>query len=207
MNLPYRTVRNEAICELIEKKSRFISHIKRVETEKEALDFLNEIRAEHRTATHNVYAYILRENNTMRYSDDGEPSGTSGMPTLDVLRKEDLTDCIIVTTRYFGGTHLGTGGLVHAYGKAAKDAVDAAGILPRAVCRQVSISIGYTQSGKIEYAIAASGFSSAPPEYGETVTYRVTVPLEKCDDFCADITEKSFGEAKISLSDEGYMDC
>ena len=128
----YTTVRREAHAGFEEKKSEFIGHVKPVSTEAEALAFLSEIRAKYPDATHNVYAYVLRENNTARYSDDREPQGTAGMPVLDVLRKSEIQDVIVVVTRYFGGTLLGTGGLVRAYTQAAKMALDEGEIVVRA---------------------------------------------------------------------------
>ena len=122
----YKTVKNDANAEFIEKKSRFIGYCRPVKSQDEAVNFINEIRSIHRQATHNVYAYILREDNIMRYSDDGEPAGTAGVPVLEVLKKENLTDIAVVVTRYFGGVLLGAGGLVRAYGKSAKLGVDAA---------------------------------------------------------------------------------
>ena len=120
MKEAYTTLAREAEAEIMEKRSRFIATVKPVETEAEALAFLEGLRKTYWDATHNVYAYILEENNIMRYSDDGEPSGTAGLPVLDMLKKEGLTNLIVVVTRYFGGILLGTGGLVHAYSKSAK---------------------------------------------------------------------------------------
>lgn len=202
----YKTVQKKSDAELIEKKSRFIAHIAPVTSEAEALAFLEEIRTQNRSATHNVYAYILRENNIMRYSDDGEPSGTSGVPTLEVLRKEGLTDVIAVITRYFGGTLLGAGGLVRAYGKSAKMGIDAAGIVKRALCREIKVTVDYGMSGKIQYAITEKGYSLRPPEYGDKVIFRVVVPSEECDAFLAEMTEVSFGQASLSMGEEEYMD-
>ena len=125
----YRTVRHRASAEFIERKSRFIGHICPVQTQEEAVAFIQEQKSKYWDATHNVYAYVLREGQTRRYSDDGEPQGTAGIPVLDVLLKEELTDCVVVATRYFGGILLGTGGLVRAYGHTSKIAVDAGGIV------------------------------------------------------------------------------
>lgn len=127
--MSYITLRKESGAELVEKKSRFIARACPVKTEQEALNFLEDIRAQNRTASHNVFAYRLRERNLSRYSDDGEPSGTAGMPVLDILERGDITDAIIVVTRYFGGTLLGTGGLVRAYSGSAGMAVTEAGIV------------------------------------------------------------------------------
>lgn len=115
----YRTVQGTAEAELEDRRSRFIAQLSFADTEEKALAFLEAVRAKHKTAAHNVYAYVLREGARMRYSDDGEPQKTSGLPTLEAIRHAGVVDCIIVTTRYFGGTLLGTGGLVRAYGGAA----------------------------------------------------------------------------------------
>ncbi|MBR0027925.1 MAG: YigZ family protein, partial [Clostridia bacterium] len=109
----YKTVKEQSESLLIEKKSKFIANVKPVDNEQDALDFLAEMRSKYSDATHNVYAYVIDENNIYRYSDDGEPSGTAGMPVLDAIRKSGIVDVIVVVTRYFGGTLLGTGGLVH----------------------------------------------------------------------------------------------
>ena len=142
----------------------------------------------------------------MRYSEDGEPSGASGVPTLEVLRKEGLTDCIAVITGYFGGILLGGGGLVRAYGKSAKLGVDSAGIVERALCREISVTVDYGMSGKIQYAILETGHTMREPEYGENVTFRVVVPSEECEKFSSDMTEASFGQAVLSMGEEEYMD-
>lgn len=122
----YMTVKDRGIAEIVEKRSRFIATVIPIENEAQALEFLDSTRRKYWDATHNVYAYITRENNIERYSDDGEPSGTAGVPVLDMLKKEGLTNIAVVVTRYFGGTLLGTGGLVHAYSKSAKAGVEAA---------------------------------------------------------------------------------
>ena len=144
---PYKTLGHYAAEEYIVKKSRFIGYAKPVKTEKEALDFIAEISKKHWDATHNVYAYSLREGGIKRYSDDGEPQGTAGMPVLNVLTQEEVTDCVVVVTRYFGGILLGGGGLVRAYTHSAKIGVDAAEIItlvPWSVC---TIQCDYTFYG------------------------------------------------------------
>ena len=131
----YKTVELESCDYFVEKKSKFIGYAKPVSTQDEAVEFINSIKSKHWDATHNVYAYVLRENNTQRYSDDGEPSGTAGVPVLDVILKENVTDVCIVATRYFGGTLLGAGGLVRAYSHTSKIALDAAHIITMANCQ------------------------------------------------------------------------
>lgn len=140
----YKTVEKEASDFFIEKKSKFIGYAKPVKTQEEAVDFISEIKSKHWDATHNVYAYVLRENNIQRYSDDGEPSGTAGVPVLDVMLKESLVDVCVVATRYFGGTLLGAGGLVRAYSHTSKIALEAAGIITMAQCSVMSAEVDYS---------------------------------------------------------------
>ena len=131
MNKDYKTVQKSSNDEFVEKRSRFIGYCTPVKSEQEAVDFINAKRSEHWNATHNVYAYSLREGNIKRYSDDGEPSGTAGMPVLEVITNNDVFDVCIVVTRYFGGVLLGTGGLVRAYSKGVKLALQASKIVLR----------------------------------------------------------------------------
>lgn len=140
----YKTVEKEASDFFIEKKSKFIGYAKPVKTQEDALEFISKIKSKHWDATHNVYAYVLRENNIQRYSDDGEPSGTAGVPVLDVMLKESLVDVCVVATRYFGGTLLGAGGLVRAYSHTSKIALDAAGIITMAQCSIMSAEVDYS---------------------------------------------------------------
>lgn len=149
----YKTVLNESQDEFIEKRSRFIGYCKPVKTEQEAIDFINSKRSIHWDATHNVYAYVLKEGNIQRYSDDGEPQGTAGVPTLDIIKKNNVVDCVVVVTRYFGGTLLGTGGLVRAYSHGAKIALDAAKTITMENCLCCEISMTYNQYGKISTLI------------------------------------------------------
>ena len=149
----YKTVYGKGSAEIVEKKSRFIASVAPVSTEEEAIAFVNDIKAKYRDARHNVYAYVVKENNISRFTDDGEPSGTAGAPVLDVLLKEGITDAAIVVTRYFGGTLLGTGGLVRAYGKAAKDGVLNAKICEKIYCHELLITTPYDLHGKIKYIV------------------------------------------------------
>ena len=145
--MSYKTIRNRTEASFTEKKSEFIGYISPAGTEEEAIGFINEIRAMHRKATHNCYAYILRNNNTGRHSDDGEPGGTAGMPIYDVLFKNGITDVVCVVTRYFGGILLGTGGLVHAYSKGASMALANSEIVNMEVADSLKISCDYTMYG------------------------------------------------------------
>ncbi len=195
-----------AEAEITEKKSRFISHILPVTTESAATEFIASIKTKYWDASHNVYAYSLKDNNIRRYSDDGEPSGTAGMPTLDVICKEGLFDVCVVTTRYFGGTLLGAGGLVRAYTKAAKCGIDAAGIVKRVFCHEYSVRADYSLIGIIKNAAAAIGCIEGTPVYAEDVTLKVFVP-HTVTDFTDEIIGATNGRAVITKETEGrYMD-
>lgn len=152
--MEYKTIARRCEARFIEKKSEFIGYLCPVRTEEQAVAFIEEIRAMHRKATHNCYAYILRENNAARHSDDGEPGGTAGVPIYEVLRKEGLTDVCCVVTRYFGGVLLGAGGLVRAYTKGAKDAVDAAQIKCMAEAARISVTVDYGLYGRLAQVFA-----------------------------------------------------
>ena len=152
--MDYKTIARRCEARFIEKKSEFIGYLCPVQTEEQAVAFIEEIRAMHRKATHNCYAYILRENNAARHSDDGEPGGTAGVPIYEVLRKEGLTDVCCVVTRYFGGVLLGAGGLVRAYTKGAKDAVDAAQIKCMAEAVKLAVTVDYGLYGRLAQVFA-----------------------------------------------------
>lgn len=152
--MEYKTIARRCESRFIEKKSEFIGYLCPVQTEEQAVAFIVEIRAMHRKATHNCYAYILRENNAARHSDDGEPGGTAGVPIYEVLRKEGLTDVCCVVTRYFGGVLLGAGGLVRAYTKGAKDAVDAAQIKCMAEAVKLAVTVDYGLYGRLAQVFA-----------------------------------------------------
>lgn len=152
--MEYKTIARRCEARFIEKKSEFIGYLCPVQTEEQAAAFIEEIRAMHRKATHNCYAYILRENNAARHSDDGEPGGTAGVPIYEVLRKEGLTDVCCVVTRYFGGVLLGAGGLVRAYTKGAKDAVDAAQIKCMAEAVKLAVTVDYGLYGRLAQLFA-----------------------------------------------------
>ena len=141
----YTTIAKQAEAEIVEKRSRFIATVRPVETEEAALEFLNLLRQKYWNATHNVFAYIIEENNLMRYSDDGEPGGTAGLPVLDMMKKAGLTNLIVVVTRYFGGVLLGTGGLVRAYTAAASGALQSAELVSMRLVVDCKVRVSYAQ--------------------------------------------------------------
>lgn len=197
MQTTYKTIRNRAQETFEEKKSIFIGHALPVSNEEEALAFLSEIRSTYPDATHNVYAYVLRENGTMRYSDDREPQGTAGLPVLDVLRKGEITDTIIVVTRYFGGTLLGTGGLVRAYTQAARMAVEAGGIVTRAKLEMLAMISTYADYQRLSPLLQVEGIRVDDTDFAADVTVHVAMLAEKKEEFCHQVTEISGGRAIV----------
>lgn len=167
--MEYKTIARRCEARFIEKKSEFIGYLCPVRTEEQAVAFIEEIRAMHRKATHNCYAYILRENNTARHSDDGEPGGTAGVPIYEVLRKEGLVDVCCVVTRYFGGVLLGAGGLVRAYTKGAKDAVDAAQIKCMASAAELLVTVDYGLYGRMAQIFADFDARVANEDFADNV--------------------------------------
>jgi uncharacterized YigZ family protein len=202
----YSTIKAFATDSFIEKKSEFIGYITPVKTNDEAVDFINKIRAEHRKATHNVYAYILREGNTSRYSDDGEPQGTAGVPVLDVLMKEGLTDVCCVVTRYFGGILLGGGGLVRAYSHSAKIAVDAAERMIMCASYEVNITVSYDLYGKITHVLPDFEVKIKDTDFGSDVTVKLLVKKDLAESLREKITDITNGRLLYVQSDEVFED-
>ena len=188
--LEYTTIHDRAEDEFIERKSRFIGFIAPVETEQQALDFINEIKQKHRDATHNTYAYLLK-NGIKRYSDDGEPQGTAGVPMLDCIEKEGLTDVAFVVTRYFGGILLGAGGLVRAYSHGAKIAVDAAQRKLMTTCVLLNMDLDYSFYGKINYILPNYICRVESTDFGVTVNLKVLFKADQCERFIKEVTELS----------------
>ncbi|MBP3309696.1 MAG: YigZ family protein [Ruminococcus sp.] len=202
----YFTVSEAANASFIEKRSEFIGYIAPVKTNDEAVDFVNSIKAEHRKAKHNVYAYILRQDNISRYSDDGEPQGTAGIPVLDVLKKRSLTDVCVVVTRYFGGILLGGGGLVRAYSHAASLACDAAHIMNMCLCHRVKIVTDYGMYGKISYLLPNYETITLSSDFGTDVTLEILVLSEKIEALKKELTEVTNGLVNITDCGELYED-
>ncbi len=201
----FKTVNEYAQAETVEKKSRFIATVKPVSSEEEAQGFVAEIKKKYWDATHNVFAYQIGERNEIqRQSDDGEPSGTAGLPVLDVLRGGDIKNTAVVVTRYFGGTLLGTGGLVRAYGKCAKDGVEAAKIIEKILYRYIFITADYNASGKIQYEILQKEHIIKDTEYTDKVRFTVLCEADSAEGFIKHITNISSASALIEKGEEAY---
>lgn len=201
----YLTVKSEGVAEVAVKRSRFIGVVRPVSSEEEAIFFINSQKQKYWDARHNVYAYIIRENNIMRYSDDGEPAGTAGMPVLDMLKKEGLCDVVAVVTRYFGGILLGTGGLVHAYSSAAKAGVDAAGLTEMVLCKEIILTCDYTLWGKLQNELSKFEVQSLDPEYSDLVRLPVFVPLGDTKRFINSLTEATNAKVSFKPGEERYF--
>jgi uncharacterized YigZ family protein len=192
----YTTIEGSAQAEIVEKKSRFIGQIAHVETEEEALAHLNAIRTKHRMARHNVYAYVLR-GGRVRYSDDGEPGGTSGMPTLQVLEHAGLVDVAIVTTRYFGGVLLGTGGLVRAYTQAAQAAIEAAHVCVISACVDTVVEVPYSMYEQVTRLAAAQGAHVLETDFAAGVVLTIRTLSKDAPQLEAALVELTSNTAEI----------
>lgn len=186
------------IGEYEEKKSKFIAHIKGVETEEQANEYIAELKKEYWDARHNCYAYVIGEKNEIqRFSDDGEPSGTAGKPILDVLNGSGINNAVIVVTRYFGGVLLGTGGLVRAYQKSSQDAIDKSVIVEKKTGKVGYLKADYGYVGKLQYIAANLGVHQLDAEYGECVTFKYLIPDEVFDKFKESVDETTSGSVEI----------
>lgn len=202
----YKTLHKFGSDEYIVEKSTFIGYAKPINTEEEAIDFVNEIKKKHKDATHNVWAYTVGENmNIQRYSDDGEPQGTAGIPTLEVIKKEDLRDVVVVVTRYFGGTKLGAGGLVRAYTKGAKIGIEAGIVIEKVKYTEVRIKIEYTQLGKLQNELMNLGFTVKDTIYSEDVEIIVYSKVEDVQSLTERMIDITSATADVSLGDEYYL--
>ena len=205
MNAPdYQTVKGSAEAAFTEKKSEFIGYIRHAETDEEAVAFINEIRGVHRKATHNVYAYILRNGSVTRYSDDGEPQGTAGVPVFEVLRKEGLTDVCCVVTRYFGGILLGGGGLVRAYSHSAKIAVDAAERMIMRSCYPFEITADYNLYGKLTNILPEFEVKITDTQFADNVTISLLCRTALADALTEKLIDTANGRITVQKGEESF---
>ena len=201
----YKTVYRGKEGEIIEKKSRFIATVRLVETEEEALAFIEEMKKKYWNATHNCFAYVIGERREcVRCSDDGEPSGTAGRPMLDVILGEDIYNVAVVVTRYFGGVLLGTGGLVRAYSKAVQEGLAASKVILKQKGIALKITTDYTGLGKIQYIAGERNIPVLDSEYTDKVVMKLLVPVQDVGSVRKAITEGTNGRAGIEKDQELY---
>lgn len=200
----YITVKNYGEDEFVEKRSRFIGYCKPVKSQDEAVEFINEIRSKHWDATHNVYAYILSDGQIMRYSDDGEPQGTAGVPVLDVIKKMGIVDVVVVVTRYFGGIMLGAGGLVRAYSHGASIALSAAEPVRMILCKECVVSCTYNQYGKVSSLIPSCGGVIDDSDFGESVDIIFHISIDEFGKLNKELADATSGEVQANSDEERF---
>lgn len=202
----YKTLHEFGMDEVIIDKSTFIGYAKPIKSEEEAIEFVNEIKKKHKDATHNVWAYTVgRSMNIQRYSDDGEPQGTAGIPTLEVIKKEDLRDVVVVVTRYFGGIKLGAGGLVRAYTKGAKIGIEASKVIEKVLYKPVGIKIDYNQLGKVQNEIMNMGYFVKDTVYEDNVEIIVYSRASDVENITSKIIDITSATADINIGEEFYL--
>ncbi len=203
----YYTVKGYGEHEINIQKSRFIAYVERTETEEAAQQFIQQIKKKHWNATHNCSAYLIGEHDQIqKANDDGEPSGTAGVPILEVLKKQKLKDTTVVVTRYFGGIKLGAGGLIRAYGKATSEGLKATGIVQRKLMQVMHATIDYTLLGKFENELRNSPYSIKEIHYADKVTLDIYVNEAEKSAFTAWVIELANGQAAITEGEELYME-
>ncbi|QSX06406.1 YigZ family protein [Sedimentibacter sp. zth1] len=201
----FRTIHDQGFDEIIINKSKFIGYASPIDSEDEAIEFINQIRKTHRDATHNVYAYVYGENsNIQRYSDDGEPSGTAGMPVLNVIKLENLKNIAVVVTRYFGGIKLGAGGLVRAYTKGAKIGIESGMIVDKTLFYDVLVEIDYTLLGKVENELSKNQYIIKNKEFMENVKLNILCIEEDIEKLKALMLNITSAKCKISTVNSQY---
>lgn len=201
----YRTVLARGSEQFIINKSRFIGHAAPCTTEEAALDFLADIRREHKDASHNCYAYVIGRNaGIARYSDDGEPSGTAGTPIIEVIKARGVVDVCVVVTRYFGGILLGAGGLIRAYAQGSKVALDAARVVVMHKTQRFLFDAEYAMVGKLDYFLKFQPVRVNARDFAASVTYDVSLKKEDAPAFLAGLVEASLGRVEPVLIEEGF---
>lgn len=202
----FKTLLEYGEHEIVIERSRFIGYAAPISCEEDAIEFIEKIRSKHWNATHNVPAYVVGYNNEIqRYSDDKEPSGTAGIPVLEVIKKAELRNVIVVVTRYFGGVKLGAGGLVRAYTKGAKIGIDAAKIVTKRLYENVHIKIDYTMLGKIQNEILQNGYLIKEVQYDDYVHFYLYIRVNSLDDFQKHIIEWTNGKSGPSFNGQEYL--
>ncbi|MFD0050266.1 YigZ family protein [Actinomycetes bacterium NPDC127524] len=203
----YLTVKGQGENEIVIERSRFIASIARTETEEEALAFIQEIKKKHRDATHNCSAYMIGEQNLIqKANDDGEPSGTAGVPILEVLKKKNLKDTTVVVTRYFRGIKLGAGGLIRAYSNSTSEGIEAIGVVERTLTAVMHTKLEYTWLGKVENELRSSSFPIKEIEYLDSVIFQTYVSMSEKQSFIDWMTELTNGQGIITEGETIYLE-
>ncbi len=203
----YNTISGTSEGEIVEKKSRFISTIIHVESEEEAIAHIDRLKKQYWDARHNCYAFIIGKNSeTMRFSDDGEPSGTAGKPILEVLKGRELTNTLVVVTRYFGGVLLGTGGLVRAYTDSTVDGLNNARLVKMLLVRRLGITVDYNTIGKLKYLLASNNIIVVDEQYTDMVKIIVAVPVDELTRVTDQITDSTGGRAVYDEQELEYIE-
>lgn len=203
----YLTVNKKGNKEIIIQKSRFIGYVKQVESEDEAQLFIQSIKKKHFDATHNCFAYTIGEyDQIQKANDDGEPSGTAGIPILEVLKRQQLKNTAVVITRYFGGVKLGAGGLIRAYSRATVEAIKATGIIKRQLMQAFKVTVDYTLIGKLENEIHQSNYILSDTEYLENVSFHILVTIDEIKSFEKWIIDTTNNRASIEKLEQTYVE-
>ncbi len=197
---PYITVEKSATVEIVEKRSRFIANVFPVESENEALELIAKLKREYWDARHNVYAYIIKEGNICRYTDDGEPSGTAGVPVLDVMRKQGIVNCLTVVTRYFGGVLLGTGGLVRAYSSATVKGIEAANVITMKPCALCEISCDYPDYDSVLRLLQSDGANVTDSLFTDRVLIKFVTEESNVQKLSKNLTDNFCGRLNITVT-------
>lgn len=205
MKLEYNIIYEGGSGEFTEKKSLFMANVYPIESEEAALTCIEQAKKKYWDATHNCYAYVLGENNgVQRCSDDGEPSGTAGRPMLDVLLGEEIHNVLVIVTRYFGGTLLGTGGLVRAYAKAVQEGLANSVIVTKCLGKKIRVGTDYNGIGKLQYIAAQMSFTTLDTSYTDTVNAYFLAHIDQVEEFTKKVVEATSGRAEIEIIDELY---
>ena len=203
----YYTIEQDGQFELEIKKSRFICHLKQVTTETDAQTFIQAVKKEHSKANHNCVAYLIGEQDEIqRAYDDGEPSGTAGVPMLEVLKKRQLKNVVVVVTRYFGGIKLGAGGLIRAYGKAVSQGLVEIGVVERRLHTQITVVVAYPASGKLENSLREANYTIKDVLYSEVVSFVCLVDQEHLNAFQEEVIEWLNGQVSFKIGENVYCD-
>lgn len=207
MLLQYLTIKDYGEHEIVIQKSRFICYVSRATTEEEAQEFIQKIKKQNWNATHNCSAYLIGEQDQIqKANDDGEPSGTAGVPMLEVLRKQGIKNCVVVVTRYFGGIKLGAGGLIRTYGKAVSEAIKELGVIERKTMKTMFINIDYTLLGTIQSRLEGTEYLLSQVHYTDKVSVEVLIDVDAEETFNSWVVDMTNGKAEVIAGETSFRE-